>query len=550
MMQLRPYQERAKASVYDHLYTRDDNPAVVLPTASGKTHVMASICQDAVREWQGRVLILAHRQELLEQGADKLHTTCPDVEVGIYSAGLGRRDTDQSVILAGIQSIYRRARQLDAFDLVLVDEAHTIPLSGDGMYRHFLAGARVANPRVRVIGLTATPFRLESGVICTPDGVLNRVCFEAGVRELIRDGYLCPLVTRAGTAKVETAGLRVKGGDFATSAVEALMDADALVEAACGEIVEYTKTRNAVLIFASGVRHGEHILSVLRARHGIDCGFVTGKTAAGERAATLARFKAGDLKFLCNVNVLTTGFDAPVIDCVALVRPTLSPGLFYQMVGRGFRVYPSKEDCLVLDFGGNVLRHGPVDQIRVPDGGGNGGGPAPAKECPECHALIATGYARCPQCGYEFPAPRRPSHAAKASEAAILSRPVTTTKVPVLRTTYSVHHKRGAVDAPRTMRVDYQIDRNEFLSEWVCFEHTGYARQKAEAWWRRRSTEAVPRTAPQAVAIANRGGLALTTAITVRTVAGDAYGKIIGHEIGPLPVAVPDVIDFEPAAVP
>src|SRR5262249_51488713 len=173
--------------------------------------------------------------------------------------------------------------------------------------------------------------------------------------------------------------------------------------------------------------------SVLRARHGIDCGFITGQTPAAERAATLARFREGDLKYLCNVNVLTTGFDSPNIDCVALVRPTLSPGLYYQMVGRGFRVHPGKADCPVLDFGSTVLRHGPVDQIRVPYGlNGNGSGPAPAKECPACHGLIASGYGRCPQCGYEFSAPRRPSHAPKASDAAILSRPVTTTRLPVL----------------------------------------------------------------------------------------------------------------------
>jgi DNA repair protein RadD len=549
MTQLRPYQERAKAAFYHHLRTRDDNPAVVLPTASGKTHVMASTCKDAVQEYQGRVLILAHVQELLLQAADKLQVTCPDVDYGIFSAGLDRSDTHQPVIIAGIQSIYREAALLGPRELILVDEAHMIPPGGDGMYRRFLAGAREVNPQVRVVGFTATPFRLRSGLICAPEGILNRVCYEARVPELIRDGYLCPLISKAGTVKVETARLRVRGGEFLTSQVEALMDNDALVVAACGEIVDSTRDRHAVLIFASGVRHGEHIRSVLGARHGIDCGFITGQTPHGERAATLARFRGGDLKFLCNVNVLTTGYDAPHIDCVALVRPTLSPGLYYQMVGRGFRVCPGKEDCLVLDFGGNVLRHGPVDQIRIPNGNGNnGGGPAPAKECPNCRGLIASGYGRCPQCGHEFTPPERRNHAPKASDAAILSRPVITTRLPVLRTTYSVHHRRESVDASRTMRVDYQVDQDQVLSEWVCPEHEGYARQKAEGWWQLRSTEPVPRTALQAVAIAQRGGLATTNAIRVRTLVGDAQGKIIGHELGRLPAGAPEAIDIEPGA--
>src|SRR5690606_29829653 len=178
MLALRPYQEGAVAAVYDHLRTRDDNPCAVIPTAGGKTPIMATVCKDAVERWNGRVLILAHVKELLEQTADKLQRVCPEVEFGVYSAGLKRRDKSHQVIVAGIQSVFRRACELDAFDLVLVDEAHLIPLEGDGMYRQFLADARVVNPNLRIIGFTATPFRMKTGPICTPDGFLNHVCFE------------------------------------------------------------------------------------------------------------------------------------------------------------------------------------------------------------------------------------------------------------------------------------------------------------------------------------------------------------------------------------
>jgi DNA repair protein RadD len=552
MLHLRPYQEEAKAAVYDHLRTRDDNPCVVIPTAGGKTPVMASICKDAVGLWNGRVLVLAHVKELLEQSSDKLNTICPEVRFGVYSAGLRRRDTSHPVIVAGIQSVYRRACDLDSFDLIIIDEAHMIPPDGDGMYRQFLADARVVNPLVRIIGFTATPFRLKTGPICTPDGILNRVCYEISVRELIRDGYLCPLVTKAGRVKADSSGLTVRGGEFVAGEVEELMDDDALVEAASAEIVECTANRNAVLIFASGVKHGAHIVSALKTSHGIDCAFVTGETSDTERDETLARFKAGDLKYLCNVNVLTTGFDAPHIDCVALVRPTASAGLYYQMVGRGFRLHTSKADCLVLDFGGNVLRHGPVDQMCVRPLEWHDG-QAPAKECPGCRAVIATGYARCPECGYEFSPREREKHAAQASDAGILSREVSTCRYAVQDVFYQVHRKRGAdEDAPRTMRVDYKVGWNAFKSEWICFEHQGYARHKAMAWWKRRSPDPVPATAREAVAIANSGGVALTTAITVRSLAGDDYERIIGHEIGPLPEAIPagDSNDYDGDQVP
>jgi DNA repair protein RadD len=342
MLALRPYQEQAKAALYDHLRHRDDNPCVVIPTAGGKTPLMASVCKDAVGQWNGRVLILAHVKELLEQSADKLRTVCPEIEFGVYSAGLKRRDTRNPVIVAGIQSVYRRACELDAFDLVMVDEAHLIPADGEGMYRQFLADARVINPALRIVGFTATPFRLKTGPICTADGFLNHVCFEVGVRELIRDGFLCPLITKAGKAKADTTDLHVRAGEFVADEMEDLMDQDALVQAACAEIVEHTSGRLACLIFASGVKHGRHIVETLHREHGLECGFVSGETPIPERDATLGRFRRGELKYLCNMNVLTTGFDAPHFDCVALLRPTMSPGLYYQMVGRGFRLHPGE----------------------------------------------------------------------------------------------------------------------------------------------------------------------------------------------------------------
>ena len=172
-MQLRPYQLEAVDAVYRHLRAHDDNPCVVIPTAGGKTPVMATICKDAVGTWNGRVLILAHVKELLEQAADKLDRIAPELHVGIHSAGLNRRDTEHPVIIAGIQSVYKRACDLGAFNLVMVDEAHMIPPDGDGMYRQCLADMKVINPQVRVIGLTATPFRMKSGMICAPENFLT-----------------------------------------------------------------------------------------------------------------------------------------------------------------------------------------------------------------------------------------------------------------------------------------------------------------------------------------------------------------------------------------
>ncbi|HET6497083.1 MAG TPA: helicase-related protein, partial [Thermoleophilia bacterium] len=507
-----------------------------------------AICRDAVGRWNGRVLILAHVKELLEQTAGTLANMAPDLDIGVYSAGLKRRDTEHSVIVAGIQSVYKRACDLDAFDLVMVDEAHMIPPSGEGMYRQFLVEAKVINPTVRVIGLTATPYRMTTGMICAPDHFLNQVCYEVGVRELIVQGYLSPLKSKAGKVKADTSGLHIRGGEFVADEVEDLMDQEHLVRMACREIVEHTLDRRSVLIFASGIQHAEHIQSVLRSM-GQECGFICGETLPFERADTLACFRARGLKYLCNVNVLTTGFDAPNIDCVAMLRPTLSPGLYYQMVGRGFRLCEGKEDCLILDFGGNILRHGPVDALQIKEQP-NGNGMPPAKECPECQAVIHAAYSICPECGYEFPPPERKRHDAQASTAGVLSGETTDTEYEVRGATYSVHVKQDAdPDHPCSMRVDYQIGYTEWQSEWVCFEHTGYARTKAEAWWRERSDEPPPGSADEAVEICESGDIAETLAIRVRRIAGQKYDRIIGYTLGPKP-RLPGWEDEDPVAVP
>ena len=190
-------------------------------------------------------------------------------------------------------------------------------------------------------------------------------------------------------------------------------------------------------------------------------------------------FAAEPLKYMCNVNVLTTGFDAPRIDCVVMLRPTMSPGLLVQCVGRGFRLHPDKQNCLVLDFGGNIERHGPIDQVQPKERKATDNSVAPAKACPHCHTLVATGYATCPDCGFTFPPPDRQTHNAQASNHGVLSGEVTDAEYDVRDVVYSEHRKRGAPDdAPSTMKVTYTLGLNQWHNEFICFEHDGYARQQ------------------------------------------------------------------------
>ncbi len=526
--ELRWYQSEAVEAVYRHIRTRRTNPCVVLPTGAGKSWVIARLCADAVARWGGRVVVLAHRKELLEQNAEKIRRLAPDIEVGVYSAGLRRRDLDTPVVVAGIQSVRKRAPDIGRVDLVIVDEAHLIPSNGEGMYRTFLDEARIVNPDVFVVGLTATPYRLDSGLLCGPDNVLGEIAYESGVRELIAKGFLTRLASKCGTAVADTSGVTVRGGDFVQAELDRLSSDPELVEAACREILEFAAGRHKCLLFASGVVHGRMLAEQLEAL-GERCGFVSGETSRDERAEILADFRDGDLRFLSNCDVLTTGFDAPEIDAIALLRPTQSPGLYYQMVGRGLRTHPDKENCLVLDYGGNILRHGPVDRVRPPRGSsGDGSGDAVVKKCPGCGHLILAGYDRCPHCGHEWH-DRLAKHAACASDLPPLA-PSGKWR-DVLSVKYLAHRKKDApAGHPLTLRVAYRYDRGLDATEYVCFEHFGYARDRAVCWWKNRSEEPCPHTIAEAARAAKTGKLRVPGRILLEEVAGEPYPVIAGYD--------------------
>jgi DNA repair protein RadD len=564
VIQLRDYQERALAALYAHLREKDTNPCVVIPTGGGKTPFMAQVCKDAVAKWSGRVLILAHRRELLQQSYEKLGLICPDVEAGVYSAGLNRRNTDQDIIVAGIQSVFRRACTLGKFDLIMIDEAHRIPPDGEGMYREFLAEQKVINPFVRLIGLTATPYRMGTGPICAPENLLHEVCYEVGVKELIVDGWLCRLISK--TAKPEsiadTSDVHTRGGEFIESELQdAFCQDGGKVKRAVGELLEYAKetNRKKALVFTCGVTHARMVLAELAAQGvpGEQITYVDGETPSAVRHTALESFKDGSspVRFMVNINVLTEGFDAPNIDLIALMRATKSPGLYYQMVGRGLRTLEGKPDCLVLDFGENILRHGPIDKVRPKKDPTDGTGEAPCKVCPSCQSVVPAAVSVCPDCGHVFPPKEDARHEPKASTESVLSMNAPTTDwYPVERVSYFAHEKRNAPPGhPKTLRVDYRISFYETFSEWVCVEHPvgSFPRQKAELWWRHRAgmhgtqgesaglPQDPPRSAEEACALARRHALYGPSEIQVRKLHGpDNFPRIIGYRFSSSPPPV------------
>ena len=530
MLTLRPYQEAAIAAIYKYYEENSGNCCVVIPTAGGKSLVMASFIEGVLKAWPDqRILIVTHVRELIAQNHAEMIGLWPEAPAGIYSAGLGKREAQARVLFAGIQSIHRRAHEIGHTDLVLIDEAHLIPGNSSTMHRRFLDALQAINPALKVIGLTATPFRTGSGMLHEgKDALFTDIAYEAPVRDLIDAGYLSPLVSKQPNTRLDVSKVGTRAGDFIARDLAAAVDQDATTRAAVAEIITHGKDRKSWLAFCSGVDHARHVAEEF-ARQGITCRTIFGNTPKEERDAIIAAFKRGEIRALASMGVLTTGFNAPAVDLIALLRPTKSAGLYVQMVGRGTRLAPDKENCLVLDFAGNVRRHGPIDLVRPKRPGDGGGGEAPTKVCPECDSIMALSATECPDCGYVFP-PREVKIAPTAATLPVLSPKVQW--LPVHGVSYSRHDKRGGLPS---MKVIYSCGLKSY-NEWVCVEHHGYARQKAIAWWRKRAP-GYPMPCTVDDAIAQAGQLARPTAISVHP--SGRFLEISGYRFDPCATSTP-----------
>lgn len=505
----------------DHLYLTGD---FIVHHNTGKSIVIAEFMRRAISDFSDtRILCVTHVKELIAQNFSELVRLWPEAPAGIHSAGLNRRDVRSQILFCGIQSVHKKAYDIQQCDLVLIDECHLLPRTSNTMYRRFLKDLTTINPALKVVGFTATPFRLDSGMLHKGDGALfTDIAYDAKIDVMIKHGYLCEVITRATKIAMNVSGVGTRGGEFVPGQLERAVDTDPLNSAIVDEIVSAGVDRKSWLMFCAGVDHAHHVRDVVRAR-GISCETIVGDTPSADRDRIIARFKAGKIRALTNANVLTTGFNAPGVDLIAMLRPTQSTGLYIQMIGRGARTADGKDNCLVLDFAGNIRRHGPIDRVDVRAEKVDGDGEAPIKTCPSCYAIVFAGVRACPYCGYEFPAPVVELERKPAKDA-ILSHQIKAEWADVSSVTYRRHEKIGK---PPSMRVDYRCGMVRH-SEWICFEHAGYALEKAVDWWRKRSSAPPPRTVGEALMEAPT--LPQPSRICVRPVG--KFTDIMGYDFG------------------
>jgi DNA repair protein RadD len=381
-------------------------------TGAGKTIIFCKLIEMLLTRWpQIRIGILAHRRELISQAYSKLINVWPAAPIGIACASTGMRvDTDRPVVIGSVQTLARRVEETAAFDLIIVDEAHRIPpINKESLYQSWLSTMRNYNPKVRILGFTATPFRLGHGFIfgtaCKSDhqNLFDSLDFRIGIRQLQKEGYLCDY--RAKEAENIQSELKSVGvsGDFNLGDLSDLMSKKVHVGSAVHAVIRYALDRRHIVVFCVTIDHARKVKRAFR-NAGFTAAAVHSKMPLPQRDMILHEFDSGRLRVLCNVGVLTEGWDSPAVDCVLLCRPTRSAALYVQMIGRGLRPHPDKTDVLILDLSNNCSVHGDPDKPIVPIPGRKGGSINPVvKVCPNCLELVMSGNRVCPSCGYEWP---------------------------------------------------------------------------------------------------------------------------------------------------
>lgn len=501
MYSLRPYQQRALDELMSWLNRHNDgNPIVDACVGAGKSIIIAELCKSIIElDPQARIVMCVASKELCQQNLEKLRAIWEDAPAGVCSASLGQKDMNSQIIFATIGSIAKYAHELGKVNILIIDECHNVNSDNAGMYRSFIEDIKkYGSPYVCVIGFTGTPFRgdgiwLWQGKDPLFAGTATRVTMD----ELLKLGFLSPLVVDQGTPEtIDTTGVKTSMGDYVVKDLENAALDPVIIKKTVSDLCERGAERKKWLIFCVTIDHAKAVLDELKVTENehftlnLNPEMVTSKTSNIMRSDILARFKLphnqpSAINCLVNVACLTTGFDAPSTDLIALLRPTKSPVLYVQIAGRGMRIADGKQNCLWLDYTSTTRDLGPVNLIKgrnkinvVTDG------TAPFKYCPDCGNMNPIHATECVECGALIPVNQNSPHNSTASNALPLhgfqSQPQLWFDIEQV----GYYKHQGKNGKPPTLRIDYHVvDEVYPISEWKCFEHDGFALRMASQWW-------------------------------------------------------------------
>ncbi|HML29970.1 MAG TPA: DEAD/DEAH box helicase [Hyphomicrobium sp.] len=540
----RPYQAEALDATERLFGEQGCNPLVVIPTGGGKGPLSGEIARRFIARTGKRVITATHVKELVDQNFKQARRVAPDISTGIFSASLGRKDRFGQVTVANVQSIARHAETFRNVGLLIIDEAHLLAHGDDGQYHELIKGLQKNDPRLQVVGLTATPWRTNSGNLTEPykgiQPLFNEVAYEIGIAELVGDGYLTRMIARRTNILQNTAGVKSRMGEYAVGELDKAVNQDPLNEAITEEVLATAYDRKAIIEFCVSVDHAQRVAETYR-RRGVEAVFVDGDLDGRIRDRNIAAFKSGRARVITNCGVLTTGFDHPAVDCIVHRRPTMSPGLYLQICGRGTRVVYAdgydldtregrlaaiaaggKPDCLMLDFAGNVKKHGLIDAVK-------GVHKRMKKndedlvECQECHAYCSVDDTHCHACGAELPKKPGVGGAPSDKEAKLSKQNFADAAMseglqefPVLGMRYGRH--QGKNGKPDTFKLSFSVPGEPWpISEWLCLDHEGWPQKKARQQWRKFSDAGrPPQSVEEAISRAEGGELKYPSRIWAR----------------------------------
>lgn len=502
MLTLRYCQREAIDAAFAYWDDGGGSPLIEMATGVGKALVIAKICQELLERFPTlRIGMVAHQKELLAQNMAELLRLWPSAPLGLYSAGLRRRDMRARILIMGIQSVWKKAALLGGFDLLIVDEAHLIPRNAETRYGRFIEDCRAITPDMRILGLTATPYRLGTGRLDEGEGrMFDKTVYTYGLADGVRDGFLCPIIApHRGIDLTAQQTMHIRGSEFVDGELEEA--SIAIIREAAADYAAIRKhDREFGLAYCAGVKSAQMLAEELN-RLDEPARAITGGTSERDAIIESVKQRRSGLRHLIFCQIGTTGLNIPYADLVGMFTSTLSASKYVQIGGRVSRLADGKQFAVFADYGGNVRRMGPLDSVHVKSKSGVAGQADPsdvrAKECPQCSNDVAIQTRTCPHCGYQWPANLAPKHEARADSEAVIMASITPPKwLAVDEVVYSRHPGRDG--KPDSMRVDYLCGLKTY-SEWAAFE-SEKARGLVDRFWRRAGGRSpVPATVAEAM---------------------------------------------------
>lgn len=536
MLNMYWYQKESVDATIEAMHSgKINNPVIEAPTGSGKSVIVANLIDRLKKEKEDcKILQFAHQYELIDQNSDCFNNWFPQYYWGACARELGRRNTQNDIIFCQIQTAINYANDFGFVDYIIIDEAHWGVSSENTMYHKLIDVLKAKNPQLKVIGLTATPF-VGVGKSILSMGIFNDLSYKIGIEVLIKEGILCePVCSKRHDLQADLSKVKTNAnGEFNLLQMEKAFTDNDLTEKVLQELIAVASHRNKWLIFCSNVQHTKDVCARLN-ELGIKSEYIIGDKKEGkDRKQILNDFKKGDYKALVNYGVLTTGVDVKDIDTIVMLRGTKSPGLWLQILGRGMRTHPTKTECLVLDYGGNIERFGAIDQIsfKKKRDGKVVLTTMPVRICPnkQCGSQNPVSAKVCKYCGTEFPKAEMldvgPSHDSTFSEGRLLStQKLAPKQVKVDQVEYKKHVKRS--NGSVSLKVMYRSGI-KFYQEFVSLENPRM-KQISYNWWTFRANNnlSVPLTVDDALKRVNE----LRVPHTIYISKNGKYENVTKHE--------------------